>query len=304
MRRILVPLALVVALVMVAVAGCGQSSPDNGSATDPSGGPEQIKIGGSSTLAPVIATLADDFMEEYKTWNNVDPTLPKEPIVIFVSTGGSGFGVRAALDGTFDVGLLARELSADEEAALSEGETHKLAVEALTIAVHADNPVAEAKPDLTTDELRQIFAGEIGKWNELADGLPDQSIVLAVRDAGGGASIVFDECVMHGTPVSADAQQQPSMGALAGKVMDNVSAIGYVSSGLVNQNADRFRVLSVDGVPPTTENIASGDYKIGRPLLLVTKEEPDAALRAFLDYVMSDHGLQVAEDMGFVPVTN
>lgn len=305
MQRVLVAaLSLALALVVLAFAGCGQAPQTNGTSGEPTGGMAPIKVGGSSTLAPAIAKMADDFMEEHKTWNKVDPALPDEAIVIFVSTGGSGFGVKGVLDGTFDIGLVARDLKEEERASVSEGVCYKVAVDALTIAVHPDNPVTQVRPNLTTDELRRIFAGEIRTWSDLDPGLPNQSIVLAVRDPGGGASQVFDECVMHGTPVSADALQLPSMGALAGKVMDNVNAIGYVSLGLVRQNPDRLAVLDVDGVSPTMENIVGGEYKIGRPLLVVTKNEPTGPMRLFLDYVLSERGQKVLEGMGFVPVVN
>jgi len=106
---------------------------------------------------------------------------------------------------------------------------------------------------------------------------------------------------MKGTPISKDAQQIPSMGALAGKVMENDMAIGYVSSGLVNQNADKLFALSIDGIAPTLENIKSGEYDIGRPLLIITKSEPTAKQQAFLDYLMSDQGFAVVEDLGYIP---
>ena len=65
---------------------------------------------------------------------------------------------------------------------------------------------------------------------------------------GGGASEVFDNTVVKGTPISEDALQLPSMGALAGKIMENSDTIGYVSSGLVNQNPDKLIPLSVNGI--------------------------------------------------------
>lgn len=287
------------------LAGCGQNEPKAADQTgDTASQIQPIKLGGSSTLAPVVAQCADNFTEEYKTWNNVDPQLPEEPIVIFVSTGGSGFGVKAALDGTVDIGLVSREIKDEEKEKMPEGKVFKLGSDALTIAVHPQNEVMQVKPDLTTDEIKRIFAGEIKTWKELDARLPDNPIVLAIRDLGGGASQVFDELVMKGTPVAKDAIQLPSMGALAGKVMENQNAIGYVSYGLVKQNEGQLGVLSVDGVTPTQETISSGDYKIARPLLLITKDTPNAQEQLFIDYLLSDKGLKVVEEMGFVPVTN
>lgn len=286
------------------LAGCGQSDPK---ATDQDGDTasqaQSIKVGGSSTLAPVIAQCANNFTEEYKTWGNVDPQLPEEPIVIFVSTGGSGFGVKSTLDGSVDIGMASREIKDEEKEKMPEGKIFKMGSDALTIAVHPQNEVLQVKPDLTTDEVKRIFAGEIKTWKQLDAKLPDNPIVLAIRDLGGGASQVFDELVMKGTPVSKEAIQLPSMGALAGKVMENQNAVGYVSYGLVKQNEGQMGVLNVDGVTPTMETISSGDYKIARPLLLITKDTPNSQEQLFINYLLSDKGLKVVEEMGFIPAS-
>jgi phosphate transport system substrate-binding protein len=261
-----------------------------------------IKIGGSSTMAPIIAKCADNFTDEYKTWNKVDSSLPEEPIVIYVSTGGSGFGLKSAADGTFDFGMVTKDLKDEEEKQFAGGSIVQLGSDVLDIGVNSANPVAQVKPDLSTEELVAIFSGKIKTWKELDPALPDRPIVVAVRDVGGGASDVFNKAVMKGTAISPDALQIPSMGALGGKIMDNADTIGYVSSGLVNQNPDKIKALSVDGIAPTLENITSGKYKIGRPLLLLSKDKPDSRQQLFLDYLQSDKCMKVVEDMGYIPM--
>jgi phosphate transport system substrate-binding protein len=286
---------LVFILSLCLLAGCAGSETDKDSAGN------SIKIGGSSTLAPILAQCADNFTEEYKTWDKVDASLPEEPIVIFVSTGGSGFGIKSAADGTFDFGMVSKALSDEENEQFAEGSVVQLGSDVLAIGVNPANPVAQAKPDLSTDELVSIFSGEFKTWKELDPALPDSPIVVAVRDVGGGASEVFDKAVMKGTSISSEALQIPSMGALAGKIMDNEDTIGYVSSGLVNQNPDKIKALSVDGISPTNENINSGKYKISRPMLLVSVDKPDAREQLFLEYLQSDKCMQVVEEMGYVP---
>ncbi|MDD4588732.1 MAG: phosphate ABC transporter substrate-binding protein [Heliobacteriaceae bacterium] len=293
-------ITLLVFVLGAFLTGCGPTQQTQ----QPQQTPEKttsIKIGGSSTLAPVIAKCADNFTEAFKTWNKVDPKLPEEPIVIFVSTGGSGFGIKAAVDGTVDIGLTAREVKESEKEKIPQGKIFKVGSDVLTMAVHPENPVLKVKPDLTTAEIKSIFAGEIKTWQQLDPRLPDRPVAVMVRDLGGGASQVFDETVMKGTPIAKDALQIPSMGALAAKVMDNPAAIGYVSSGMVNQNQGKIAVLSVDGIAPTTENITSSKYKIARPLLMVTKDQPDTRQQLFIDYMLSAKGLKVVEEMGFVP---
>ena len=299
-RRFLSIILLILGLFLL--AGCDQSQQTKvEQVKDSASKAYSIKIGGSSTLSPVIAKCADNFTEKYKTWNKVDPKLPEEPIAIFVSSGGSGFGVKSTINGTVDIGLASREITNSEKEKMAKGNIYKMGSDALTIAVNPQNLVLKVKPNLTADELKRIFAGEIKTWKQLDAGLPDTPIVIAVRDLGGGASQIFDELVMKGTPVAKEALQLPSMGALAGKVMENANAIGYVSVGLVKQNQGKIGVLNVDGVEPTIENIAGGKYKIARPLLMLTKDKPDDQQQLFIDYLLSADGLKVVEDMGFIP---
>ncbi|RYD02235.1 hypothetical protein N752_25830 [Desulforamulus aquiferis] len=209
MRKSRFVYALVLLMSFFMLLGCGQSEQPKAESESKAA---YIKLGGSSTLAPVIAKCADDFTEHYKTWNNVDAKFAEEPIVLFVSTGGSGFGVKSALDGTVDIGLVSREIKDTEKEKMPNGKIIKLGSDALTIAVNPQNPVVRVKPNLTTEEVKQIFAGEIKTWKDLDANLPERPIVLAIRDLGGGASQVFDELVMKGTPVAKEAQQLPSMG--------------------------------------------------------------------------------------------
>lgn len=294
MKRILI-FSLILTLVLL-VAGCGTSTTE----TQPTKA-YSIKLGGSSTLAPVIAKCADDFTEKYKTWNKVKEGFADEPISIFVATGGSGYGIKSAMNGTVDVGLVSRVITDAEKQKLSNHKIYTLGYDALTIAVNPANPIVNVKPNLTKEEVKRIFAGEIKSWKELDPSLPDRAPVIAIRDLGGGASQAFDETVMKGTPVSKDAIQCPSMGALAAKVQENADAIGYVSTGLVKQNQGKIAVLSVDGIEPTSENIVNGSYSISRPLLIISKSPTDEREQYFINYLTSEQGLKTLENMGFVP---
>lgn len=298
-KRSVISLLLVSLLLGLLLSGCTQQK----SAVEKQSAEPQkatIKIGGSSTMAPIVAKCADNFTEEYKTWNKADASLPEEPIVIFVSTGGSGFGLKSAEDGTFDLGLVSKTLKDEETSPFAQGEIVQIGSDVLDIAVNPQNPAAKVKPDMTSAEIKDIFSGKIASWKQLDSTLPDRNIVVAVRDIGGGASEVFDKAIMKGTPISPKAQQIPSMGALAAKIMDNPDTIGYVSSGLVNLNPDKLVPISVDGVAPTLDNIKSGKYIIGRPLLILSKDKADTREKLFIDYLTSEKGQAVVDEMGYI----
>lgn len=262
----------------------------------------QIHFCGSSTLAPVIASIGASFLEEYGTWDKVNPAFPAEEIDIAVTSGGSGDGPSSVVDGTADFGMLARGVKDGEKESLGEGYTeYMVASDALTISVNKKNPICELMDDMDTDTIRKIFSGEIGYWDELDASLEHKEIVIVIRDLSGGAAEVFENNVMQGTPISENAIQTASMGALAAKIAENEYAIGYAGYGVYNQNLDSLYAFKVNGVEPTEENILNGSYTIQRPVLFVINRELDAAEAAFVDYIFSDKGREIVVENGYIP---
>jgi phosphate transport system substrate-binding protein len=262
----------------------------------------QILFNGSSTLAPVMASISTNFIEGNVTWNKVDASFPEKNIAIYVSAGGSGQGVKSVIDQTSDFGMVARTVKDTEKENLPELKEFKVGIDALTLGVNPNNPVLTVKDNLTKEEIIKIFSGEIKTWKDLDASLPDKEIIVVTRDIGGGAHEVFQSKIMGDVQVKADAIQAPSMGALVTKIIENEYAIGYASFGVVNQNVGKISTLSVDGVEASEENIINGSYIIQRPLIAIFNGELTAPQQAFMDYVMSEEGLAVVESMGFVPV--
>ena len=109
-------------------------------------------------------------------WNAVDPSFPEENISIYVAPGGSGVGVSAAIDGTADFGMLARDIKDSEVEALGENYSQYIvARDALTVSVNASNPICSVMDDMSADTIRQIFAGELTTWDQVDPSLPRPS---------------------------------------------------------------------------------------------------------------------------------
>ena len=262
----------------------------------------QIHFAGSSSLAPVIASIGAAFQAEYGTWDKVNPAFPAEEIDIAVTSGGSGDGPKSVIDGTADFGMLARAVKDSEKESLGEGYTEfMVASDALTISVNKNNPICALMDDIDTDTIRKIFSGEIAYWDELDASLEHKEIVIVIRDLSGGAAEVFEKNVMQGTPISENAIQTPSMGALAAKIMENEYAIGYAGYGVYNQNIESLFAFKVDGIEPSEENILNGSYKIQRPVLFVINRALDAAEAAFVEYIFSDTGRAIVIENGYIP---
>ena len=147
-----------------------------------------LRIGGSTTLLPILSTAASDFMEKYETWDKVDSSLPDNEIVIFVSGGGSSFGVRSSINGTVHIGLASRDLKDKEKELLGNHQSFLVGKDAVVIATNVNNPIAALKDGFTSDELALIMSGEYDTFQSIDNSLAPEEIVLFVRDSGAGSA--------------------------------------------------------------------------------------------------------------------
>ena len=260
---------------------------------------------GSTSLYPIMSSLAASFTEEYVKWNAVDPSMPEKNISIYVAPGGSGVGVSAAEEGTADFGMLARDIKEKEVEALGENYSEYIvARDALTVSVNAENPICAVMDDMSADLIRQIFDGELETWDKVDASLPAEPINVYIRDLSGGAYEVFQKAIMGDSEVTASATQSASMTELATNIAGDPWGIGYAGFGAYNKaNADKqvLFAMKVDGVEANEENIISGEYKVQRPVMFVTGDEISASEQAFIDYIFSDVGYQVVQANGYIP---
>ena len=303
-------LFLALALTL-SLAACGSTS-TTGSEAESTGEPENagafqsdILFCGSTSLYPIMSSLASSFTEEYVTWDQVDASFPAENISLYVAPGGSGEVVIAAKDGTADFGMVARAMKDSEVEALGENyQDFIVARDALTVSVNAQNPICDIMDDMSTETIRQIFSGEISTWDQVDASLPAETINVYIRDLSGGAYEVFQTAVMGESEVTASATQSASMTELATNIANDPWGIGYAGFGAYNKANEGGQVLvamKVDGVEATTENILSGDYTIQRPVMFVTGAEVTASEQAFIDYIFSQVGYDVVEANGYIP---
>ena len=261
-----------------------------------------INFNGSSSLAPVMASLGNSFMEEYVTWDKVDPTFPSEKIKIYVASAGSGVGVNSVLDKTADFGMVSRNVKDSEKEKMEFYKEYVIAADALTVCINRENPLSEIITGMSKDEISSIFSGKITNWNEIDSTLDSNEIAVYIRDLSGGAYEVFQKSVMGDLEILDNATQSPSMGALGTSIANNPNGIGYVSYGIYQQNKDKLIALEVDSIAPTDETIIDGSYSIQRPLLFISNNEVISdTQKAFIDYVLSDKGITAIEENGYIP---
>ena len=318
-------LGAIVALTMLCAAlfGCGSNASSTSTDTDSTAATEatdtteaeataddgefqsSIMFCGSTSLYPIISSLASSFTEEYETWDAVDPSMPADNISIYVAPGGSGVGVSAAVDGTADFGMLARDIKDEEVAELGpDYQEFIVARDALTVSVNAENPIVDAVDDMDTETIMKIFSGEYTTWDQVDPSLPNENINVYIRDLSGGAYEVFQKSIMGDTEISPNATQSASMTELATNIAGDKWGIGYAGFGAYNKaNADgqKLVAMKVNGVEANEDNILDGSYVIQRPVMFVTGKPITTSEQAFIDYVFSQKGYDTVEENGYIP---
>ena len=238
-----------------------------------------VATGGSTSMKNVIAALTEGFAEvEPGVTVSYDPT-------------GSGAGITGATDKTLDIGLSSRALKDDEKADV-DGTT--IALDGIAIIVNNASKVE----DLTVDQLKQMFTGEITNWPEV--GGDDGEIVLIGREAGSGTRDGF-ESIVDVKDSCKYAQELTATGAVISAVEANPLAIGYASLSAVG---DTVKMVTVGGVECSEETVKDGSYEVQRPFVFVTNKSVTLSeqAQAFFDFATSADAADLIRTAGAVPV--
>ncbi|MGL0866276.1 phosphate ABC transporter substrate-binding protein [Faecalibacterium duncaniae] len=238
-----------------------------------------VATGGSTSMKNVIAALTEGFAEvEPGVTVSYDPT-------------GSGAGITGATDKTLDIGLSSRALK-DEEKNDVDGTV--IALDGIAIIVNKDSKVE----DLTVDQLKQMFTGEITNWSEV--GGDDGEIVLIGREAGSGTRDGF-ESIVDVKDSCKYAQELTATGAVISAVEANPLAIGYASLSAVG---DTVKMVTVGGVECSEETVKDGSYEVQRPFVFVTNKSVALSeqAQAFFDFATSADAADLIRTAGAVPV--
>ena len=238
-----------------------------------------VATGGSTSMKNVIAALTEGFAEvEPGVTVSYDPT-------------GSGAGITGATDKTLDIGLSSRALKDDEKADV-DGTT--IALDGIAIIVNNASKVE----DLTVDQLKQMFTGEITNWSEV--GGDDGEIVLVGREAGSGTRDGF-ESIVDVKDACKYAQELTATGAVISAVEANPLAIGYASLSAVG---DTVKMVTVGGVECSEETVKDGSYEVQRPFVFVTNKSVTLSeqAQAFFDFATSADAADLIRTAGAVPV--
>ncbi len=233
----------------------------------PAAAPEPIRLNyvGSSTVAFFVREAGEALPD-------IDFTIDTAP----ESDGGE----RAILTGNADLAGIAREPGPTVRN--SGVAAAMIGRDALAVFVNSRLPVE----GLTSEELRQIFAGEITNWSRL--GGPDLAIKTFLVGENSATRAVFKQQVMAGEAYAASEVVEPDS-AIIGRVAETPGGIGFISFAFLDRCEGHVRALSIDGRAPSLYDF---EYPIARPLYLLWRPGTPGADR-FVQWAISDAGQSV-----------
>jgi ABC-type phosphate transport system substrate-binding protein len=183
---------------------------------------------------------------------------------------GCNAGIKAAKQGTRShetFGFVCCPLS-EEEIEREQIKVYPLAKEPILILVHDDNPI----DDLAIEQIRAIFRGELANWSEV--GGPDRPIIVVTR-------LHCKKRPGHWKTILPDAKEfrqerlnVKSAAAMIQRVSDFRGAIGHTGATWEFKPDDHVKIVSINGIKPTAQNLANGTYPFYRQLSAITNRHP------------------------------
>jgi len=272
----------------------------NGSGSSSDGLSGEIAIDGSSTVYPVSAAVAEEFMK-------VNPE-----VNVVVNSSGSGGGFKRFSRGEIAISDASRPIKESEVQACKENNIEftelSVAIDGLTVMVNPENDWCDA---LTVDQLKAIWEkdSKVTTWNDLNPEWPDHEIDLFGPDTDSGTYDYFVEeiCGEEGSRSNYTASADDNI--LVVGIADNKYSLGYFGYAYYIENKDKLKAIGVsptedlkDAVKPTDDTVESGDYRpLSRPLFIYVNntelKRPEVA--AFIDFYL-DKGQEYVKEVGYV----
>ena len=216
------------------------------------------------------------------------------------------------IEGKPDVIIASRDISRNEKASAAELgvelETAPLAIDALVFIVNPKNPVK----NLTSDQVRKIYTGEITNWKEV--GGVDHAITPYIRDADSGSQEKMETLVMNGLKMI-DGTEETYMFEIIGSQMaspylqleNDEYGIGYTPffycTAMV-RDLMQVDMLSIDGVAPSKESLRSNQYPFVSSIYAAVRKTEDHKSMAYrlYQFLFTRKGADMIDESGYIAI--
>jgi len=253
---------------------------------------DHLSISGSTTVLPAVSKTAESFHMETGQ-------------VVVVNAGGSGSGFNQLAEGQTDIGMMSRDITAEEKAQFPNITFTPIAIGRDAVAPVISSEIYDAGVNsLTLTDIAAIYRGDIDNWNRV--GGPDKAIFVIDKESSSGTRQTFMKVVMGNSKASA-----PGADLVIGSnneeqtaITQSDSAIGMLSHAWFNADVKGISIERADGtfIAPSLESIRSGSFPITRDLNIVIREDISPQAQAFVDYLLGDAGQSFVADSGYIPV--
>ncbi len=292
--------ALAGSLVLAACGGGSGSDSSGGGASGDSSLSGAVRIDGSSTVYPLTALAAEDFMAA------------NPGVQVTVASSGTGGGFEKFCRGETDANDASRPIKDEEKAACeAAGIAYgglQVATDALTVVVNKENNWATC---LTVEELAKIWAPDstVKNWNEVRPDFPDVPLQLFGPGTDSGTFDYFTDAI-NGEEGASRTDFTPSEddNVIVQGVSGSQGGLGYFGYTYFEENADKLTAVQVDSgagcVAPSAETAQDGTYTpLSRPLFIYPSvaalKQPQ--VKAFFDYYVANDA-SIAEGALFIPL--
>ena len=250
-----------------------------------------IRVAGSTTVAPLMRELRF-------AYEDMNPGIRVE-----IQEIGTSSGIRATIEGVSHISMSSRYLT---DAEIEQGLTGMpFALDGIAVIVHPENEVT----NLTAAEVAKIFRGEITNWSEV--GGNNAEIIVVSREEGSGIRSSFEELAdlevtierdgrtFRDSEIARNAIFEKGTGAVKGTVRLSRNAIGYVTTGVLD---DTVQSVKIDGVGFSEESVRLGDYLFANTFLIAITDNIPTVAQNFIDFIFSEEGQELVSAKGYVSI--